>query len=161
MALLDALWLTPSIKTAQPFIRSGVRKGLSAGQIGRALKRQGIGVRRTDLLAAVRHEKGIEVSATRLASIRKDRRFDPTKLPEAATKIRRNYSFTVEVTGLHQPTGKTVTRFVQISLDDVITAGEIEQEAADLMAQRFEDSKVIVDKVKIVLGVRSGIAGLL
>lgn len=159
MALLDALWLTPSIRRAQPFIRGGVRRGMSAGEIGRALRRQGLGVRRADLLSAVRYEKGVEVSATRLASVRKDRRFDPARLPEAATKIRRAYSFTVEVTGRHEPTGKTTSRFVQISLDKVITTGEIEAEAESLVSRKFEDSKVIIEKSKIVFGVRQGLAG--
>lgn len=159
MALLDAIWLTPSIRRAQSFIRGGVRQGLSAGDIGRALRRQGMGVRRIDLLSAVRHEKGIEVSATRLASVRKDRRFDPSRMPEASTKIRRAYSFTVEVTGIHEPTGKSTSRFVQISLDRVITTGEILAEAESLVAEKFEDSKVIIEKSKIVFGVRQGLAG--
>ena len=161
MALLDALWLSPAIRRVQPFIKSGVRRGLSASEIGRVLRKTGQGVRRTDLLAAVRHEKGIEVSSNRLSSIRKDRMFNPASLSEAATKIRRQFSFTVRVRGIHTESKKPITKFVTVTTDTILTRGQIEDAAEKLVTDRLKDSKATVESSLLVEGVRSGSLGLM
>ncbi len=121
--------LSPSAARALPFIESGLARGLSSTALQSELSAAGLGVRRTDLLEAIRSIKGMEVAADRLKSVRYDYTVDPSKLPFAVTRQLREYSFRVKVSGLNPLSGAYEDRFYNISSNDLMTRGEIEEVA--------------------------------
>lgn len=154
-------WFTPSIGRVMPFIQRGVREGLSASEMSRMFRAQGLVVRRTNLLAAIRSEKGVELSRDYIRSVRKDRRFDPARIATSASKIRREFSFSVEVRGFNAETGVKEARHVQISFEGVLTPGEIESRAMELAAREEYGKQFVVESALISRALRVGGAGIL
>jgi hypothetical protein len=121
--------LSSSAARALPFIESGVSRGLSTTQIQTELSAGGIGVRRTDLLEAVRAVRGAELAADRLKSVRSDYRPDPSRLPQAVTRQLREYSFRVRVQGYNPETGNPESRYFNVSTNELMTREDIESVA--------------------------------
>lgn len=143
--------LSPSAKRALPFIERSVRTGVSVSALQTALSGQGMGVRRTELLAAVRFVRGVEIKTNAIRSIRRDRKPDPARIAIARTNIRRQFSFTVRVTGFRDVDGERVERFITLSTDTLLTRAELEAEAASVIeAERgnypFEIETLTLDK---------------
>ena len=146
--------LNPLQRSAWPHVVSGVAAGLSANRIGEALRLGGLGINRGVLLELVRAAKGIEAAAVQLRNIRLDRRPDPSRLPEAAHSILRNYSFRVQVTGTDTATGQPIRRHITISTDTVLTRGQLEDLAAEIVESGNERYGVEVESTLLVGGVR-------
>lgn len=104
---------------------------MSTTVLQRELSAAGLGVRRTDLLDAVRSIRGVEAAADRLKSVRSDLRPDPQRMPIARTRQLREYSFRVRVQGIHPETGERQSRYFQVATDDLMTRAEIEEIALD------------------------------
>lgn len=123
--------LSRSANRALPFIESGLSRGLSTTQLQRQLSESGLGVRRADLLDAVRTIRGTELAADRLKAVRSDLRPDPQRMPVARTRQLREYSFRVRVQGINPDTGERQARYFQVATDDLLTRSEIEEIALD------------------------------
>ena len=121
--------LTGSAARSLPFIESGLTRGMSTAAIQAELSSAGIGVRRTDLLAAVRSIRGAGAAADRLKFIRGDYRPDPAGLPHAVTRQLREYSFRVRVQGYNPLSGQQESRYFQVSTNELISRNEIESVA--------------------------------
>jgi len=119
--------LSPSANRALPFIESGLSRGMSTTVLQRELAANGLGVRRSDLLEAVRSIRGTEQAADRLRSVRLDLRPDPARMPHSRTRQLREYSFRVRVQGINPETGEQQSRYFQVATDDLLTRGEIEE----------------------------------
>ena len=151
--------LSQRARTAFPIIRGGVARGLSANSIQSLLRGQDLGIRRTDLLAIIRAERGIELAAGGLRTMRRNRTPDPRQLPDASTKIRRAFSFEVRIKGFDLNTGADTTQFVTVVLDDPLTRAEIENLALSLIDAQAERYGFAVTEVLLVRGVKAGVEG--
>lgn len=161
MARLFGPPLSAAALRALPFIRSGVARGLSANRIAAALEEGGLGIRRTDLLSAVRAVRGEGQAAERLKFIRKDRQPDPLRLAPAITKTLRQYSFVARVQGALTDTGERETRYVTISTSRLRNIGDLEDLAASLASDPEAYAGLEVDQVDIVSAVTAGGEGTL
>lgn len=129
MARTSRPGLSPSANRALPFIESGLSRGMSTTVLQRELSAAGIGVRRADLLEAVRAVRGATLAADRLKSVRSDLRPDPSRLPHAVTRQLREYSYKVRVQGFSPTTGQPETRYFSVATNDLLSRNEIEDVA--------------------------------
>ncbi len=145
--------LSSTARLALPYIRSGLAGGLSANALQSSLSAAGIGVRRTELLEAVRVVRGEVAAADRLKFIRKDRRPDPVRLPLARTKMLREYGYVVELRGLDPYSGGSVTQYVTVSSSSLQTVGDIEAAAIGFL-EPPDQSGDLNDPVALVVAAR-------
>lgn len=158
MSFLETL--SRAARTAYPAIQRGVREGLSSRRIDDALRKEfGSSIRRATLLDIMRREQSVVERSERLKFLGLDRRPSPASLAEALTKIRREYSFTVEVTGTMVSTGASLTQHITVTSDTLLTRREIEEAARDLVESDKDQYGVEVESVTITRGMRAGPAG--
>src|SRR3972149_2657686 len=122
--------LSASALRALPAITSGVARGLSSSILQDTLSAAGIGVRRTDLLTAIRYVRGTTLAADHLKAIRRDFRPHPARLPLAATRTLREYAYVVRLTGTGVGFSADGHAHVTISSSTSLSRAEIEAEAA-------------------------------
>ena len=153
--------LSRAARRAFPIIRRGVREGVSANRIQRLLQDHGLGIRRTNLLEIVRRERGVAAAGERLRFIPKGLRPDPSRLPEALTRLLRRFSFTVRIRGSDPRTGETLERFVNVASDEVLTRGELEAQGEAFVEGAAERYQIQAPEFLLVGGVRAGEPGVL
>lgn len=151
--------LSARARTAFPIIQGGVRQGLSANVIQGVLRSQNLGIRRQSLLDIIRGVRGIEVAGARLRTLRRDFTPDPRRLPDALTKLRRPFSFTVRISGFDLSTGEDIVRHVNVSLDDPLTRGQIENIGLSFIDADSERYGLAVTDVLLESGVKAGEEG--
>lgn len=113
-----------------------------------------MGVRRTDLLTALRFVRGVERRSNALASVRRDRKPDPARISISRTNIRRNFSFVVRVRGFDMVSGETVERFVTIVSDTVLSRDELEQAARDMLEEGVSNYPMDIETVTLQTALR-------
>ncbi len=148
--------LSAAAGRALPFVTAGVARGLSANALQSELAAAGIGVRRTDLLAAVAFVRDVEQAGERLRFVRKDRRPDPARIPEAKYPhlLRADAAYIVRVTGTDPLTGEELVRHVTVSTSQSFTVGELEDIGGTLAIANEEYAPFEVGAVNIVGAVR-------
>ena len=151
--------LSLSARRFYPIIQRAVREGLSANAIQTLLSDIRPGLRRTVILQIVRRERGIIQAGARLRNLRRDRMPDPRRLPEALTKLRRAFSFTVELRGVDTATQAPIERFVTVSLDNLRTRERIEEIAEGFLSTEEERYKFDVELVLLQTGIKAGVLG--
>ena len=139
---------------AFPFIRSGVERGLSGNAIQSELTAAGIGVRRTEVQAAIRGITDAKLAADHLKYIRPDFRPDPLRIPFAKTKILREYSYLAEIKGYNPERGQQETRHYYIASNESMSRNEIESVALGYDADEERYEPLEVDSVNITEAVR-------
>lgn len=120
-----------------------------------------MGIRRTTLLEMIRVIGGVEAQAAHLRNIRPELRPDPARLPEAVTKLRRRYSFEIEVRGSLLDTGERFTRFVTVSSDSVLSRATLESMAWEMVEDASDRYGMEVDEAVLISGRKAGPIGLL
>lgn len=153
--------LSARARRAYPIVRRAVREGLSANQTQLLLQRNDMGFRRRVLLDMFRFEKGIQLKNVPLRTLGRSRFPDPSRLGEAITKIRRAFSFQLEVSGASIQTGETLTRFVTVTTDRLMTRAELEDMAGRTVAGDTSAYELDLQAVQLVGGLRAGEAGTL
>jgi len=148
-------------RLAYPIIQGGVRRGLSANSIQSLLRSEGLGIRRQSLLDIIRAERGVAATSAPLQSMRRDFTPDPRRLPDALTKLRRAFSFSVKISGFDLSTGEAITRFVSVALDDPLTRSEIENIGLGFIEEDMERYGLAVTDVLIERGMKAGVEGTL
>lgn len=148
-------------REAFPIIQRGVREGLSANAILTVLRSQNLGIRRQTLLDIVRAEQGVISSGRQLRSLRRDLFPDPRRLPDALTKLRRPFSFTVRLRGFDLGTGESIDQNISVSLDNVLPRGEIESRAVNFIDADTERYGIAITDVLLLRGVKAGEQGTL
>jgi hypothetical protein len=157
MAILDAL--TKSARAAYPIIQRGVREGLSTSRIQSTLTGAGLGVRRQVLLDIIRVERGLAEAGSILRSLSQDSRPAALGLPDAATRTRRSFSYTVELRGIGAGGSATVQHVTVTTDNPGMTIRQITQ-LAEEMGQRGRDRYGLnVQSATIVRGMKAGEAG--
>lgn len=153
--------LTRAARLALPFIERGVREGLSSRAIERAIRDGGLSApRRQVLLDTMRALKGVEDAGKALKFLRQDARPDPSRLPEALTTIRRQYSFTVEVRGTLISTGEDFVQHVTVTSDSLLTRAEMEEAAVEAVDQGQERYGIKVSSALPIKGIKAGKGGV-
>jgi len=140
-----------------------VARGLSSSLLQNTLSAAGIGVRRTDLLAAIRYVRGKELAADHLKAIRPEFRPDPSRLPLAATKTLRDFAYVVRLTGTGVGFDPDGHAYVTISSSVSLTRAEIEAEAELAISEGQTEGRYPweVSDTTLVSAVRSGRFGTL
>lgn len=119
------------------------------------------GIRRQALTDLMRFERGITTAGKNLRSLNLNRAPDPRRLPDALTKIRRAFSFVVEVRGFDLGTGENILQDIGVSLDNVLTRGEIESRAVNFIDAAEQHYGIAITDVIIQTGVKAGEQGTL
>lgn len=147
--------LTARLRGLLPIIESGVVRGLSSRAINSAIQRAtGTGIRRQVLLDVIRQVRGIQTAGDALRFVRLDRVPDPSRTPIALTPIRRALSSTVRVDGILLTTGERISRFVQVTHDDILTRGQIQDIAAGFIEGDVDEYGILLDSVILTRQVR-------
>lgn len=148
-------------RQAYPIIQGGVRRGLSANSIQGLLQSQGLGIRRQSLLDIIRAERGVAATTAPLRAMRRSFTPDPRRLPDALTKLRRAFSFSVEIRGFDLANGEDVTRYVSVSLDDPLSREAMEAMGLEFIDEDFQRYGIAVTSVLLHRGVKAGAEGTL
>lgn len=153
--------LTGAARFSYPFIQRGVREGLSANAIQKALAANDVHLRRSTILDLVRKERELVSAGSSLKFLNQNSRPDPRRLPEALTAIRRQYSFTVEVRGTSLSSGESRVQNITVVSDRLMTRGEIEDTATGFAEDGGERYGMEVDSVLLTRGMKAGAFGTL
>lgn len=162
MAANPLTLLSKSALKALPFIRQGIAEGLSATKIQKALSAADMGVRRLELLRAIRVEKKIKDTGPTLRAIPKSFFPDINRLAEPVTRTLRRLSFVMEVRGFNITTGLNESRFITLSLNNVLPVGQMEDMAMDIIARaKTEGTNFLVREAIISTGTFNRVGALL
>jgi len=147
--------LTRTASRALPYIAGGVARNLSSRAIADTLSAAGIGVRRQDLLAAMRYERDVALAGDTIKNTRRDRFPNPDRLPFALhpAVMRRSYAFIVEVRG-ESPELGSITSYVTVSSDDNLTPARIEELATDAIEENAEEYGGVEVTGAVVVGAK-------
>lgn len=142
--------LSRAARRALPFIEAAVARGVSSTALQSDLAAAGMGVRRQDLLQAMRVTRGQDATANRLQNIRRNLLPDPRRIPLAQTDIRRNFSFTVRVDGTDPFTGERISKDITISSDTVLSRDDIAELVEDSIDLSNESTAIEPEDIIIV-----------
>lgn len=150
-----SLTLTARVRRLLPTIQGGVAAGLGSRAINDAIRAAtGTGIRRTDLLRVMREIRGVQEAGDRLKFVRRDRTPDPNRVPTALTPIRRRFGSTIEVRGRLLDTGESITRFVQVTHDQPLDRGALEDIGAGFIEDDVDEYGIALDSVLLVRQVK-------
>lgn len=153
--------LTGRARFAYPIIQRGVRGGLSSRSIAESLTDAGLGIRRATLLDIMRREREIVSHGLNMRFLPLSRAPNPDRLPEALTRLRRQYSYTVELRGRIIDTQELITRQVTVASSKLLTRGAAETIAAGYVLETPEAYGIEVDQVQLIGVLKSGELGTL
>ncbi len=148
-------------RAAWPIIQRGVREGLSANKIGAVLRTQGLGIRRQTLLQITGAERKIWTHGLSLRFLPFSATPNLRKLPVALSKIRRQYSFVVSLTGRSRLTGLPMVQNVTVSTDVGMSRQAIEAVGEEMGIAGKERYDLVLEKVLLISGLRAGAPGLI
>lgn len=162
MALPLLAGLSAAARQALPIIQSGVSKGLSSRTINAVIKTAfGKGIRRQTLLDIMRAETGMERAGALLRFVLPRNRPNILRLPPALTRIRRQFSFVIQVTGQIIDTGESILQNITVSTDTILTRGELERLAETAVTSEQERYGFTVESSLLIRGMRAGDQGTL
>lgn len=162
MALPLIAGLNALARAALPIIRGGVARGLPSRAIQGAIRTAfGKGIRNQTLLDIIRAEKGIAQLGAQLKFLSKKAIPNPFRLPAAITKIRRRYSFVVQVVGFVIQTGETRLKNITVATDTLLSRETLEALAERALIDGDSDPLDEITKSTLISGVQAGEAGFL
>ena len=151
--------LSASARAVYPHARRGVREGISIARIGRAARDGGLSISNAALSEMVRRERAIVSYTSRLYMLGPTRNPDPTKLPEALSRIQSKYSIEVKITSTLSSTGARSEIFATISTDALLNRTQIESGIDKIMSSQGERYGFEMSNYEIVGYMRSGPLG--
>lgn len=146
---------TAAMRRFWPVAVRAVRENLSANRAIAAFKKAGDAIRRTDALATMRVARNIETLGKHLSSLKPNTRIRIFELAEAATKIRRNFGYTVKTTVIDHIGDETFTRFVTVSSDTLLTPKEINEFASKVAEDSSYGEELETLNATLISGVKS------
>ena len=161
MALSFLSTLTKTASFAYPLIQKGVRAGLASRAIAGTLSRAGLGIRRSTLLSIMRKERTLVQHGLNMRFLPLKRFPNPLKLPTALTKLRRAYSYTVELRGRLIDTQELIKRQVTVASSKLLTRQQAEEIAGGYLMDTPEAYGMELDKAQLINVVKSGELGTL
>ena len=135
-------------------IRGGVARGLSSTQIQGLVRQTGqLGLRRSDLLAGMRHARGIAEAGLNINNIRMDFFPDPSRLEPSRTRMLSKFSFEVRYAPPGWREGDPGARYITVRKDENLTHQQIldEAEQARQEAGGEKDSGGISDDLEVTI----------
>ena len=157
-------WLsqwTAGARAAYSGVIRGVREGLSARSIGRALRAGGMSFSDKFLFSAVKELRALSNAGAHVAMLAGNQRPNPEKLPFALTELRRRYSFLVEVQGVSGLTGGMLKQHVTISSNRLLTRSEMEEAAIEAVEGNAERYGMEDVEATALFGMRAQPGGIL
>ena len=153
--------LTARQRAAIPLIQGAVKRGLSTNAIIKLLDKRKMGIRFSVLRKIVNTTHAESGAGLHVSKLTQGQRPNPLRFPEALGKIRRNYSFTVEVEGIGFD-NSVQKRYVTVVSDSLLTKDDIEHEASsfiedDLASYGIEE----ITSIGFVSARKAGPAGIL
>lgn len=156
------LWtLSTAARAAYPAIVSGVWRGLSANRIQSILQATGMGIRRQTLLDIVARERALKNIGNYLNTLKRNQRPNPLALPEALTKLTRQFAVTVEVRGTLVDTEATTSQFITLSMDSLMEREDMEDLAEEILGEGVERYGMVFESVHFVEAMQAGAPGVL
>lgn len=153
--------LTKGARAAYPFIRAGVEAGRTGAEIIASLKEAGLGARRADVLAIIRHETEAALTMSDLSQYLREAVVPLHRVPEAITKIAAPFSYTVKLVYYDEVTGETITRNITAHSEELKSFAEVEDIAYTESGEYYADPGQTLVSANVVRVVRSGAAGTL
>lgn len=148
-------------RAAYPHIIRGVREGLTQRAIETALRGMDLGIRHEVMRGIINQERSRQQYGRSLDLLSPSRMPVARNLPEAMTRLTRRYAFTFEVKGTLIATGQPVTHHITLSMDRLLSIGEMRDRARDLVGSKRDRYGAEVDSVTITGGMREGEEGTL
>lgn len=151
-------------------LRSVARGGLDSiaqpiggliGRIGRALGQLGTSMEAAAIRRELEREAEIKRQSDAALGVSVARPLTDADIPEAATKLRRKYSYTVRIESIDPLTGRRVERFITISSDRLRSDEEIFGQATDGFAEGYGVTESNIIRISIEGIKRAGAAGTL
>ena len=161
MPLPFLLTLTKLARFAYPIIQKGVRAGLASRPLAKALTQAGLGIRRSTLLDIMRRERKIVQHGLNMRFLPLKRMPNPLKLPTALTKLRRAYSYTIELRGRLIDTQELITRQVTVASSKLLTREAAENIASGYLMDTPEAYGMELDKAQLINVMKAGELGTL
>lgn len=161
MALPYLLTLNARARFAYPIIQRGVRSGLSSRAIAESLQAADLGIRRATLLDIMRRERELVTHSQNLRFLPLDRAPNPDRLPEALTRLRRQYSYKIELSGQIIDTAELITRSVTVSTSKLLTRRAVEAIAVGYVIEDPTTYPIEVIKAQLVSVTKAGPSGTL
>lgn len=159
MSWIDSL--SKSARMAFPAIRAGVRQGLSIEAIGKAVRGSGLRISNEALWQGISLERKVVRYGQSLKFLRPESKPNYARLPQALTRIARQFSFQVEVRGTDLKTGELRVQQVTVSTSSELTRGEIERKAGQAVIGAEGRYGIAVDSAVITFGMQAGSEGSL
>ena len=155
MALPFLTTLSLSARTAYPFVLSGVRQGLSSRSIEKMIRGAGLPISRTrSILPMMRHLNRLEAAGRNIRNIPKANTINVGKLPEALTRLRREFSYQVRIRGV-DAFGNPIDRFLTVATDNPrLSPGDIEAAAESMVGSQGQSETVFEVAATLQSGVR-------
>ena len=126
-----------------------IARGLTASAFIKELKAEGIGYRRTNMLADWRSVAGIEAKKDVVKYVRRDRRPSVKAIADVEWELSKEFMYKVKVTMLTEPDEPMTERFVNIMHDKLLTPAQIEEQVYRLWSQWEKYQGEIIDKLQI------------
>ncbi len=161
MALPFLSTLSAAARLAYPAITGGVRRGFSANRIQGILQATGIGVRRSTILDIVARSRAIFRHGDYLRTLRAGQRPNIFALPEALTKLTRQYAFTYKVEGTATDTGLPMQQYITLAMDKLKTGPEMQAEAVRVAEEGKDRYAMDATSATAIDGVQAGPLGTL
>lgn len=146
---------------AWPAIVRGVREGLSARAIGRAIRAAGIAISNVNLFEVARRERVVWTHGLSLRNLNPGARPNPFTLPESLSRLTRAFAFTVEVRGRLLDTSAPSKQYITISTDKLMSRRDLEEMAAEIASGGRSRYGLDVEDAVLVSGLRAGTLGVL
>lgn len=146
-----------SVRTFFPFAKRAVLEGISANRAIEAFRLAGNAIRRTDALELIRQIRGVERIGSALKNLRLSNRPDPNRLPEALTKTRRRFGFTVKVTVYSPAEDTTFDRWITVATDKLLTREEIEDFASEMASDESYGRELEAQSSQLYSGYKAAI----
>ncbi len=131
MALPLLQTVSSLVRVNWPFIRQGVARNMSSNAIIGALRTAGQAGRRSDLLRTIRYAREQKAYGERLQTTSPTAIPTRRDIPLAPHKIRREFSYLINIVGTDIDTGQTVTRQVTIATNSILSKAVASQMALD------------------------------
>lgn len=157
---LVTLFSAPA-KAALPFLRSAARKKIGADRMFQTFRTQFPGLIRREVRAIVKAELQILESRAQLKFLNRGNFPNVRRLPPSLTSIRRRFSFNVRVRATDSKTGNPIEQFVTVSTDELLTRGQIEDQALAFVEGERKRYGIDNESVLLLEGMKAGPEGVL
>jgi hypothetical protein len=133
---------------AQPIMEGLAARGVSANEALKTLREMGLGYRRTDFLADYRTYTGREKAKDVAKYIRKDRYPTAATMVADVRNLKDKYQAHVTYTYFDKTTGEEKRDYVYIGSENLMTPGEVESIASDLLSNYADSYNVQITALR-------------